>query len=1410
MQRGQSISRGTGFLVGDGLVLTALHVVADRKQESLAPYPGEIVLTFPNHSTKAVVHENYWDRLADWALLRCETTPPARPLPLAELRQDGLPWETYGFPDANPRDGLVNVGEVSNSLGKLEGMPVFQLYSREAAAGQGEPVKGLSGSPVLIQNAVVGLLRFALMTKEQQTVAGTVYACPVAAVLEKCANLLPLPDPCFGLPGLPRQPLPAEPFRYLAWFTEKEAEVFFGRNREIRQMYDRLTAENASPVILLYGQAGVGKSSFLDAGLVPRLRWYHEVGYVRRDARSSLLQTLLQALHGLGSGNGNPPPSLAEAWKAVEERASKPLVVFFDQLEEIYTLPNPHCPNELEEFVTEVKKAFEGRQAPKGRLVLSFRKEWFPEIQKQMEVNGLSYEKVFLEGLGREAVNEIVTGLTQTERLRQFYGLKLESHLQEIIANDLVADPDSPIAPTLQILLTKMWKKATTQNRRSPEMTVELYQSMEMTIELYRKLREEGLLLQDFLDQQLEELKAKHAEWCESGLALDVLACHTTPLLTAKERTQQQLIEVYRHRSRELPELVQALQDLFLLSDSSRDGQQKATRLGHDTMAPVVRQRFDASENPGQRARHIIESRVADWTEGSLTGLLDEGSLSMVEGGASGMRVLTDREQKLIEASRKQHQKRQRNRLILRASAVAALVAIVAALVYAILQNRIATKEKQIAQLRYTTAEISNWLSTKPVNGLLVAIDAIAWNQRIQKYITSEVARNLGRAMDEARERLVFPPAYCGGIGSDGTIAFGLAGGSLQLWSATTGKQLDDWRSDVSCVLVFSPDGREIAWAGTGGVVLWARDARKAPVIFWRQDQFRAAAFSPPSDQLVGVTDAGVIRVSNVSGQQIGEHRIAALEGKVMAAAIVFASSTKGFIVAGTDTQKVYLTDLTGKLLAPPFQGHRHPLRSVALTLTAEGELAIASGDVEGNLLLWDRKGQLLADPRHLHEGVISALAFNPEGRVVATAGIDGVVNFLLLNDGNAATPVQIGVSKVTALAFSPDGRRLLVTSGSGSKLIDTHGIRIRAPVDIHTLLGVPLTNSTRLSGVSVGSKGTVAVSERGGGVVLWNPSTGYKRPIRIESAHPPCIVGLVFSSDESILATGSADGQLRLWDNQGNALGEPWNTVSPPRECPQTSFGPGNPFSFDLEPGGKLLVTADGQRLRLWDTRTRRELHSITDERAARIRFVKFTAAGSRLVTSTGRNVRFWRIQSDRIEEAESPEVHLREEWSVFAVSPGGKSFVTGNKIGQIGVWRPDGSAIGEPFNPHDANQPVLGAVSFPDGKTTASFIQYGEVIAFSGLDEGKPSLIFSTRVRRGSITAMSLSPDGKTLAIVGGDTLLLVHANWEAWLETACDRLSKHPVFQDAANAVGLNPEVVQGAKKTCQSLVWNEKPP
>jgi len=110
-------------------------------------------------------------------------------------------------------------------------------------------------------------------------------------------------DPLFGLPPLPEQDLPETPYRHLNWFTRQHAAVFFGRGHQIRELYDRLTAPHSAPIILFYGQSGVGKSSVLDAGLIPRLEQRYEVRYLRRTA-GGLLATLQLAF--LPEASGEP------------------------------------------------------------------------------------------------------------------------------------------------------------------------------------------------------------------------------------------------------------------------------------------------------------------------------------------------------------------------------------------------------------------------------------------------------------------------------------------------------------------------------------------------------------------------------------------------------------------------------------------------------------------------------------------------------------------------------------------------------------------------------------------------------------------------------------------------------------------------------------------------------------------------------------------------------------------------------------------------------------------------------------------------------------------------------------------------------------------------------------------------
>ena len=1428
VHQGRSISRGTGFLVTDDLALTALHVVADRSKESLTLYPGEIVLTFPDHpTTRAVVHEHHFDRSADWALLKCETAPAVRPLPLAELRTGGVAWETYGFPDASPRDGMVNIGEVSNHLGTWEGNPVFQLFSREAAAGQGAPVKGLSGSPVIVQNAVVGLLRIALM-KEQQAVAGTVYGCPIASVLAKTAALLPQPDPCFGLPGLPRQPLPAEPFRYLSWFTSREAEVFFGRNREIRQTYDRLTSDQAPPVTLLYGQSGVGKSSFLDAGLMPRLSWYHEVRYVRRDATTSLLQTLCRILQQAGGPTG----TLAD-WLAIEGKARRPLIVFFDQIEEIYTRPNQECLAELEELVGELKQLFEGAHPPRGRLVLSFRKEWFPEIQKQMEVHGLSYGKVFLEGLDRDAIIEVVNGLTQTDRLRQRYGLKIEDRLPEEIANDLVEDRDSPIAPTLQILLTKMWRKATSKSQSAPEETIDLYQT----------LKREGLLLGDFLDQQIEALKGKQAPWVESGLVLDVLAFHTTSLLTAKERSSGELAERYSHRQ-DMPGLVQEMATLFLVSDTSGENEQKTTRLSHDTLAPTVRQRFEHSEKPGQRARRILESRAGDWQEGSEAGLLDAASLAVVKSGLSGMCVVNATESLLIEASETQQQRRQRNRFILRSSAVAAGLLVCLASAYAFYKNFQYEAQKEQTYLQAAVARSSRLLESNPAKALILAISSVGRSLRLKGLALPEVQENLNWALTESREETVVytesvglaneqagPPLDWSSEGLIATLGFPPGDGDqqplqLQFWDLTGSRPLgridvpsgsaDKDQKDLlaSAALAFSADGALLAIGYKQDISLWDRAGQRVGIPFAPNTRAKILdlAFTPDQKMLMSGSDDGLVRAWDLTGTLLweavgsdvkgvvaaGEH--SEHSGGVVGVAAARTPQNQLLIATGGSDGTVRLWSEQGK---PIFKFvAQKDVAVIAMAVTPERSIVIATGSMDDNedgVRIWNTTGKLLRTVPYSNRSVCG-LRFSPRGDVLAVAvPDDGSVRFVDPATGaDVLWPFYTRESYLCpGMAFDLSGGRLAVKGQSGTlHFVDTRRDNLRQT------LAVAGGDSLRIVRFSPNGRLIAAAGEKGR-IYLWDPQIAAMREIAPVNAGATPITALAFSVDGTRLASAGS-GVVRLWSTKGDLLAALREPVGSEAVMGPLAF---TPDDHRLLSG--VFTESAGWNIRVWDPEGNRSRLFWDDQREnntpPRRLGLAISPDGTRIASTGGdKTIHLWDVDG-----RPSEQLQLNAQ-ALVRFSSDSKRMLTREWDGLRNVVR-SWTLPAREGPPEPITFRGFGKSYSPEQVTQSGeyiFVAGPSVTVWDGASHERVAEFTGYRGEAGSIT---VSPDGTTVASAGTDgTVRLFRATWKQWLDAACERIRYHPMLIDPKAGEEADREDTELARQTCQELAWKRNTP
>jgi hypothetical protein len=177
----------------------------------------------------------------------------------------------------------------------------------------------------------------------------------------------------------------ASPYRGLAAFGEGDAKYFFGRSNEIRTAVAQL---ETCPLLAIVGPSGVGKSSFVYAGLVPAVRATADNWQVRvvRPGHLPLqrLATLLDDLHPTGKPGSDmlaqlhgAPGLFGELIRHAAARRDQRVMIVIDQLEELFTLCDDAEQRGL--FLTALLAAADDPSAP-VRVVLSMRADFLDRL----------------------------------------------------------------------------------------------------------------------------------------------------------------------------------------------------------------------------------------------------------------------------------------------------------------------------------------------------------------------------------------------------------------------------------------------------------------------------------------------------------------------------------------------------------------------------------------------------------------------------------------------------------------------------------------------------------------------------------------------------------------------------------------------------------------------------------------------------------------------------------------------------------------------------------------------------------------------------------------------------------------------------------------------------------------------
>src|SRR5271166_1909826 len=857
-------------------------------------------------------------------------------------------------------------------------------------------------------------------------------------------------NPLFGLPAPSVDWLPETPYRGLQRFTRDESAVFFGRGRAIREIYNLVIDPGTRPVILYYGPTGVGKSSVLDAGLVPRLEHSHEVRYLRRDPDLGLLGTLRSGL-APGDQGTNPGPSLdlARLWLD-RERPDRPLVVILDQAEEAFTRPRVAAPAgddealktswidpdaELAELLAALRATFAGpdpARRPRGKLIVSFRNEWLDRFEQAFNAVKLGWEPMPLKPLEPAGIIEAIEGPAIDPTLKRRYELTVADGLAPMIAEDLVIDAGSALAPTLQVLLTNMWKGAGGKGGRFDQ-------------DLYMRLREEGYLLRNVLEEGLKAVRQWREDVEPSPLPLDVLVYHVTEFDTAAQRTRPELAARYPHRAEFIPGLLDKLKDGYLLIEADVRSEPSApavaaTRLAHDTLAPLVQARFRTSIAPGQRARRLLENRAPEWQGGKTGSVLDATDLASVEVGAAGMRAWTADEARLAVASqREEEQRRAREILARRRTAEAFTYPGVIALEQgksSLAMHQFAAAIKAVDE--DTLAQESNRLRlgmlVRSVPGLRAILPGgtAAFSPDGKRVVTVSDDKT-ARVWDADTGKPL--ASLQGHTQSVRSAAFSPDGKRVvtvsddktaRVWDANSGKPLAPLQGHTVQVLIaaFSPDGKRVVTASADKTArVWDADSGKtlAP-LQGHTDQVLTAAFSPDGKRVVTASYDKTARVWDAdSGKPL-----ACLQGHaapVLTAA--FSPDGKRVVTASFDkTARVWDAE-SGTLLAP-LRGHTNEVFSAAFS--PDGE-RVVTASFDKTARVWDAgSGQTLASLQG-HTATVYSAAFSPDGERVVTASDDNTARVWDADSGNTLASLQGHKAPVYSAAFSPDGKRVVTAS---------------------------------------------------------------------------------------------------------------------------------------------------------------------------------------------------------------------------------------------------------------------------------------------------------------------------------------------------------------------------------------------
>jgi WD40 repeat protein len=1075
-------------------------------------------------------------------------------------------------------------------------------------------------------------------------------------------------------------------------FKETENQLFFGRKKEVEELLSLITAH---PVMLLYAPSGAGKTSLLNAGLIPKLRGQKqkepdpdvfedlEVFDVLKPMRvQGQLQSyskvgddvniyMLNALSSVADETIDystlPGMTLEDFLKQrpkLKNEFGEPArqVVIFDQFEELFTA-YPERWEDRKRFFEQVGEALVGdpKKKTKGdpllRVVFSMREDYIAELDPYIQLLPECLRTRFrLEQMREKSALEAVE-----EPLKKRH-ISFAPNVAKQLVNSLLVITNREggggpklgqyIEPVqLQILCQSLWEGL------SPDEKVITQEHLDIHGDLSQ-------VLSNFYEKGVrrvaEKTKVREAslrDWFENTL---IVEGNRAPITRGKDMAGGMPTTV-----------VELLEKRSLLKQEWRGGGTVWYELAHDSFIEPIRksnEEWRAQQGIVSRTLARFEAKALKWQRGSGELLAGEELLAaqrLVHARVKTSPVLD----KYVRASKAVAQQK---RYRLYRWGVAALILLLIFTVFA--EETIRTKKNQ-ATSRLLALSARAKLDSDPEQSVLLAQKAAA--EYGSTGATEELIRT-GLSLLSTGTKVLRPCES-----SDG----------LPVGCAHYGR--------VNSVNL-SPDGTRIVTAGFDDkkAFLWNWQTNLAPIELKRHSAgVSTASFSPDGKRVVTASLDGTAYVSDaVTGALISsmsqEDAIKGREAKLLFAPVNHAltrtvwSPDSQYIATASEDATVGIWNASTGENIETLIGHVRGVHDLAWSPDG-AHIATEGFDGTGRIWKLKRDKPVLDGSSILLEGLTgyaSAIAFSDDSKMLITESGPGRATVWNVETGKDmfALPPRSDApglfnntneenrATITSVNISPDNKLAIVADSDGAARI--WQIDQAEPRLVSSLIG----HATSIYVAKFCRDSTLVITGSADNTMrVWDAQSGQN--LQIFRGHSGGVRSVSCSrnpdsqnpNNQEIIATGSDDGSVRVWDRTKNS-----NLLPNPRG--QSSIVSSAAFSPDFEHNSLIAMTDYDGALRLWNARDGKTV-TIRFAHALGISYAAFSRDGKSLVTaSIDKTAKVWNITAGESISAELMFTLRGHTARVYkaAFSPDSKFIVTGSQDGTALVWN---AATGE-----------------------------------------------------------------------------------------------------------------------------------